>query len=99
MVAEILAHPAPPGPHTDLFQAGATSLAFVRVLARVNEHFGVRLTGAELDGEATIARLADCVTGSRSAGGGADAAPPGGPVSARAPQPAEPAATHPRGTA
>ncbi|WP_435600261.1 amino acid adenylation domain-containing protein [Streptomyces sp. C10-9-1] len=99
IVAEILAHPAPPGPHADLFQAGATSLAFVRVLARVNEHFGVRLTGAELDGEATIARLADCVTGSRSAGGGADAAPPGGPASARAPHPAEPAATHPRGTA
>ncbi|XVV00807.1 amino acid adenylation domain-containing protein [Actinosynnema sp. CA-248983] len=42
----------------DLFDHGATSLALTRIIAMVNDRFGTRLTGAELD-EPTITCLAD----------------------------------------
>lgn len=42
----------------DLFDLGATSLAFIRIIAEVNEQFGIRLTGAELDEVASVDRLA-----------------------------------------
>jgi amino acid adenylation domain-containing protein len=47
-------------PDDDLFDHGATSLAFMRILAQLNQRFGVRITGAELD-EATIGQLADLI--------------------------------------
>ncbi|GAA2267755.1 MULTISPECIES: amino acid adenylation domain-containing protein [Kitasatospora] len=61
IVHEVLRGTEPPPAEADLFDLGATSLAFVRIIAQVNRHFGLRLTGSELMGEATIARLADCV--------------------------------------
>ncbi|MGK7229974.1 amino acid adenylation domain-containing protein [Streptomyces hygroscopicus] len=61
VVGEVLGNARTPGPDTDLFEVGATSLAFVRIIAGVNEHFGLELTGSELDGEATIARIAASV--------------------------------------
>ena len=42
----------------ELLAMGATSLALVRILWRVNQHFGVTLGGAELAGAASVARLA-----------------------------------------
>lgn len=42
----------------DLFDLGATSLAFVRIIAEVNERFGIALTGAELGDVASIDRIA-----------------------------------------
>lgn len=61
IVHEVLRGPRPPAADVDLFDIGATSLAFVRIIAQVNQRFGLRLTGAELGGEATVARLAACV--------------------------------------
>jgi amino acid adenylation domain-containing protein len=49
------------GPHDDFFDIGGTSLGFMRILAQVNEHFGLRLNGSELGEEASISRLSDCV--------------------------------------
>jgi amino acid adenylation domain-containing protein len=46
----------------DFFDMGGTSLAFIRVLGRINERFEVSLNGNELGGEATIAQLARCIT-------------------------------------
>ncbi len=45
----------------DLFDAGATSLAFVRIIAKVNARFGTGLIGSELGTTASISRLAACV--------------------------------------
>ncbi|WP_041541654.1 amino acid adenylation domain-containing protein [Catenulispora acidiphila] len=42
----------------DLFDLGATSLAFVRIVAGVNDELGIALTGAELGEIASITRLA-----------------------------------------
>ncbi|CAM5595967.1 non-ribosomal peptide synthetase [Streptomyces diastaticus] len=61
VVGEVLGGSRSPGPDTDLFEVGATSLAFVRIIAGVNERFGLELTGSELDGEATISRITACV--------------------------------------
>ncbi len=61
IVHEVLRGPRPPAADVDLFDIGATSLAFVRIVAQVNQRFGLRLTGAELGAEATVARLAACV--------------------------------------
>ncbi|MEO3808322.1 amino acid adenylation domain-containing protein [Sphaerisporangium sp. B11E5] len=47
-------------PETDLFDLGATSLALTRIIAQVNDHYGLALTGAELE-EASVASLAACV--------------------------------------
>lgn len=49
------------GDDDDLFDCGATSLALMRIIARINELFHVSLTGAELAGDASIAQLACCV--------------------------------------
>ncbi|NUT44671.1 MAG: amino acid adenylation domain-containing protein [Thermoactinospora sp.] len=48
-------------PKVDLFDLGATSLAFTRIIAQVNERFGVSLTGRELEEDASVACLASCV--------------------------------------
>ncbi|MFI6846269.1 amino acid adenylation domain-containing protein [Kitasatospora sp. NBC_00085] len=61
IVHEVLRGSRPPAPEADLFDTGATSLAFTRILAQLNRRFALRLTGAELDGEASIARLAAAV--------------------------------------
>jgi len=58
---EVLELAAPLDPAADLFDLGATSLAFVRLVAEVNQRFGVSLTGAELGDAATLAALAACV--------------------------------------
>jgi acyl carrier protein len=44
---EILARPAL-GPDDDLFDHGATSLSFVRILAEMNRRYGVVIAPAEL---------------------------------------------------
>jgi amino acid adenylation domain-containing protein len=49
------------GARDDFFDSGGTSLGFMRILAQVNEHFGLRLNGSELGEEASISRLSDCV--------------------------------------
>jgi len=49
------------GAHDDFFDIGGTSLGFMRILALVNEHFGLRLNGSELGDEASISRLSVCV--------------------------------------
>ncbi|MEV4395829.1 amino acid adenylation domain-containing protein [Nonomuraea sp. NPDC049607] len=48
-------------PQVDLFDLGATSLAMTRIIAQVNERFGLELTGRELEEEASVAALASCV--------------------------------------
>ncbi|MFI9594985.1 amino acid adenylation domain-containing protein [Nonomuraea sp. NPDC052265] len=48
-------------PQVDLFDLGATSLAMTRIIAQVNERFGLELTGRELEEEASVACLASCV--------------------------------------
>ncbi|RSM99125.1 thioester reductase [Nonomuraea sp. WAC 01424] len=48
-------------PRVDLFDLGATSLAMTRIIAQVNERFGLELTGRELEEEASVACLASCV--------------------------------------
>jgi amino acid adenylation domain-containing protein len=48
------------GLHDDFFEIGGTSLALMRILARVNELFDVRLDGTEMGEEASIARLSAC---------------------------------------
>ncbi|MER6514329.1 amino acid adenylation domain-containing protein [Nonomuraea sp. NPDC001636] len=48
-------------PRVDLFDLGATSLAMTRIIAQVNERFGLELTGRELEEEASVAALASCV--------------------------------------
>ena len=49
------------GLHEDFFEIGGTSLALMRILARVNEHFDVRLNGTEMAEEASLSRLSACV--------------------------------------
>lgn len=46
----------------DLFDAGATSLSFVRVLAQIQQELGVMVHVAALGGVATPRRLAACAT-------------------------------------
>jgi amino acid adenylation domain-containing protein len=48
-------------PKADLFDLGATSLALTRIIAQVNEHYGLTLTGGELEEEASVETLASCV--------------------------------------
>lgn len=57
LVREVLNKPALEADQ-DVFDHGATSLAFVRILALVNERFGVMVPVAELAGSATAATLA-----------------------------------------
>ena len=49
------------GLHDDFFHVGGTSLALMRILLRVNEHFGIQLDGSELGEPSSISRLASCV--------------------------------------
>jgi amino acid adenylation domain-containing protein len=49
------------GLHDDLFDIGGTSLALIRILARVNDQFRVRLNGSEMGEEASISRLSACI--------------------------------------
>jgi len=48
-------------PDVDLFDQGVTSLAFVRIIASVNERFGTSLTGSELVDGATVDNLVTVV--------------------------------------
>ncbi len=59
LVLEVLQRPAI-DPAVDFFDAGATSLAFIRIVAAVNKRFGLTLTGAEPEA-ATIHCIARCV--------------------------------------
>ncbi|MGX1026982.1 amino acid adenylation domain-containing protein [Streptomyces sp. SAI-097] len=59
IVTEVLARPGI-GLDDDLFENGATSLAFMRVIASVNRRWKLSLTGAELDA-ATVRHLSACV--------------------------------------
>ncbi|MFD0395906.1 phosphopantetheine-binding protein [Streptomyces nogalater] len=58
-MTEVLARPGI-GLDDDLFEHGATSLAFMRVIASVNRRWKLSLTGAELDA-ATVRDLSACV--------------------------------------
>jgi len=49
------------GLHDDFFHIGGTSLALMRILLRVNDHFGIKLNGSELGERSSISRLASCV--------------------------------------
>lgn len=49
-------------PDLDLFDQGATSLAYVRIIAEINQRFELSLNGSEVDGVATIDRLAQVVS-------------------------------------
>lgn len=49
------------GREDDFFDLGGTSLALLRIMGRVNEHFNVSLDGSVLVDGATINRLACCV--------------------------------------
>jgi len=57
IVRSVLGKPAL-GPEDDLFDHGATSLSFVRVLAQIKQECQVMLRAAELDGEVTAHNLA-----------------------------------------
>lgn len=50
----------------DVFDLGATSLALVRIIAGVNQEFGVSLTGAELEDTASVRTLAGAVESARA---------------------------------
>ncbi|GAB3227129.1 hypothetical protein GCM10027447_17940 [Glycomyces halotolerans] len=45
----------------DLFDQGATSLSFVRLLVEVKRRFGVAVDPVALDGDASIGRIAQTV--------------------------------------
>lgn len=53
------------GVRDDFFDLGGTSLALIRILARLNQQFGTAVDGSALADEATVARLARCVEASR----------------------------------
>ncbi|HET9896845.1 MAG TPA: acyl carrier protein [Streptosporangiaceae bacterium] len=50
-------------PNVDLFDQGATSLAYVRIITEINQRYQLALNGSEVDGVATIERLAQVVAG------------------------------------
>jgi acyl carrier protein len=81
---EVLGRPSL-GVDEELFDAGATSLSFVRILALVNQEFGTSLSGAELD-EATVRCLASVVEAARkdATGEESDDARDGHAISVRA---------------
>lgn len=54
------------GPDGDLFDHGATSLSFVRVLGQIHKQLNAQVHPADLDGSATVRRLAACVDRDRS---------------------------------
>lgn len=52
-------------PDVDVFDIGATSLAYIRIVAAVNERYGLSLNGSEVGDTSSAARLAECVTAAR----------------------------------
>ncbi len=48
-------------PDVDLFDQGATSLAYVRIITEINQRYQLSLDGSEVGGVATIERLAQVV--------------------------------------
>ena len=48
-------------PDVDLFDQGASSLAYVRIIAEINQRYGLSLNGSEVNGVATIECLAQLV--------------------------------------
>jgi len=50
----------------DLFDQGATSLAYVRIIAEINQRYQLSLDGSEVDGLATVERLAQVVAAAPS---------------------------------
>jgi acyl carrier protein len=61
IVRDVLGQPAV-GLDDDMFDHGATSLSFVRVLAEINRRFHVMVHAAELGGVASPRNLAACAT-------------------------------------
>ena len=61
IVRQVLGRPGI-GLDDDLFDHGATSLSFVRVLAQIHQELGVMVHAAALGGVATPRNLAACVT-------------------------------------
>lgn len=59
IVRDVLGRPV--GLDDDMFDQGATSLSFVRVLAQIHSRFGVMVDVADLDGVATARVIAACV--------------------------------------
>ncbi|RKT17073.1 phosphopantetheine binding protein [Streptomyces sp. 1114.5] len=59
IVRDVLGRPEL-SPDDDLFDHGGTSLSFVRVLARINQDLGVRVSATALGGVATPRNLAAC---------------------------------------
>lgn len=55
-------------PEVDLFDQGVPSLVFLRILARINEEYGIAVDVSTLD-EATIGALSVLVKDQLSAGG------------------------------
>ena len=53
-------------PELDVFDIGATSLAYIHIVAAVNEKFGLSLNGSEVGDTSSAARLAACVTSARA---------------------------------
>jgi len=49
------------GAEDDFFDLGGTSLALIRIFARLNDHFKLSLNGSILAEEATVSRLASCI--------------------------------------
>ena len=49
----------------DLFGQGATSLAYVRIIAEINNRWGLALNGSEVDGVATVTRLTEVAAAAR----------------------------------
>ncbi|RCG27059.1 amino acid adenylation domain-containing protein [Sphaerisporangium album] len=60
IAADVLERDVVP-PKADLFDLGATSLALTRIIAQVNQYYGLALTGRELEEEASVECLASCV--------------------------------------
>jgi acyl carrier protein len=57
IVREVLGRPGI-GPDDDVFDHGATSLSFVRILAQISQRCGVRVPAAALGGLATARAMA-----------------------------------------
>jgi acyl carrier protein len=60
IISDVLDRQADPG--IDLFDQGATSLAFIRILAMITERYGITVDVATLE-EASIDSLSVLVTG------------------------------------
>lgn len=61
-------------PAVDLFDQGATSLAYIRIVAEINEKFGINLDVSELE-EASIDSLTALIHDQIAGAGSAEPAP------------------------